>query len=175
MRVKEPSSSFFNIVFKGVNWKHLFSSFSNLLFTYRDVKARVSLYLYIFRLEHNIPDDLNDEDFKNIYDLDDELYDFRYYKGWTETLPMFLLFFMFFTGSYSMFIFILGWSFDDFSEYFNNEFHGDNMDDNEPPDIDEFDSFVYEVDFTFYDSHTLADYNLLYYHYINRFRKSYSF
>jgi hypothetical protein len=88
---------------------------------------------------------------------------------------MFLIFFMFLTGSYSLALIVITWCFDEVWYYYNNEFHADNIDENEPPEIDEYDSSSYEPNFEFYDSHTLEDYDFLYYQYINRFRKSYYF
>lgn len=172
---KDNNYSFFTLMFKGLAWKEALTSFKGLLAIIKEVKFRFSLYNEIMQEDHYVPEDLLEQDFDSVYGLDDELYDYGYYKGWTETIPMFLIFFMFLTGSYSLALIVITWCFDEVWYYYNNEFHADNVDENEPPEIDEYDSPVYEASFLFYDIHNKEDYDLLYYNYINRFRKSYYF
>jgi hypothetical protein len=60
------------------------------------------LYDELIKVDYFVPEDLSEEEFESVYGLDDDLYDYCYYKSWTETIPMFLIFFMFLTGSYSL-------------------------------------------------------------------------
>ena len=171
---KKPEVSFFTVMFQNIDWS-LLLTYNGLLSFLEELKIRYKLYEYIIKEELAIPEDLAEEEYISLFALDDEMYDYVYYKGWTETIPMILTYIMFLTGSYWISFFIIAWSYDEISDYYINEFHADNMDESEPPEVDEFESPVYEPTFFYYDIHNYSDYELLYFHYIHRFRRKYKF
>lgn len=171
---EKPEVPFFTLMFKNLPWHEMFT-FDGLIRLIENVKTRYDLYESIISDDYYANDDMLEEDFNMNYDLDDELYDFVYYKSWTETIPMVLTYLMFLNSWYWLAIIIITWSYDDVEEHYLNEFHIDNIEDSEPQEPDEMDSHLYEPDFFFFDIHSIKDYELLYYQYIDRFKKRYRF